>query len=146
MKSKLITLGLLSLVTTVLLSANSILSLGEYTSTSKEDAPKPVDDAVKNIHKEDKVKGSTTVPLVFESKTLSLSKENGETYQIIIKKVSHAPLTCKITREGKEIESISRKKRNFLVFDINTSQLKVDDNITLSNNHGEAMIEIMVEE
>ncbi len=137
MKQKLIKLGLLTLFsTTLLFGANKIIVLGKP----------PVDEGDKKAPKEDKVKGATKVTNVFKSETLSLAKEKGSIYHIVIKKVRQAPLTCKIIREGKELESLSKKQRKNLVFDIDTSLLKVDDNITLTNKNGVAIWEILVKE
>ena len=140
MKKQIIKLGLITfLLTTGLLSAGSIITLGKHT-------PTPVDEGEKNVPKKDRIKGATTVSVVFESKTLSLAKEDGKVHQIIIKKVSQAPLTCQVTRDGKTLDSVTKKQRFSLVFDINTTQLKVDDNITLSNKNDVVLLEILVKD
>jgi len=135
MRRKLIKLGLLALFsTTLLFGAGKIIALGKP----------PVDEGDKKAPKEDRVKGATKVTNVFKSKTLSIAKEKGAIYHIVIKKVRQAPLTCKIIRDGKELESISKKQRKNLVFDIDTSLLKVDDNITITNRKGVAIWEVLI--
>jgi len=139
MKQQLIKLGLMTLLSTTLcLNASSIITLGKVE-------PKPVDEGDKNKPKEDKIKGATKVSKLFKSIKISIAKENGKVHQIIIKKVSQAPLTCKLMRKDKQIESISKKQRLNLVFDIDTSKLKIDDNITVTNKNGTAILEVLVE-
>jgi hypothetical protein len=138
MKEKLIRLGLLTILfTTLSFGVDKIITLGEVKD-------RPVDEGHENRPKEDKVKGITKINKVFKSQTLSLAKEKGKIYKIIIEKVRQAPITCKIIRDKKELESLSKKQRKNLVFDIDTSMLKVDDNITLVNRKGEAIWEILV--
>ena len=140
MKQQLIKLSLITFLTsTGFLSATPIITLGEV----KE---RPVDEGEKNTPKEDKIKGATTVGNQFKSQVISLAKEQDTIYQIVIKKVSQAPITCKLIRNDKELESVSKKQRHNLVFDIDTTQLKVDDNITLINKNDTAILEILVKE
>jgi hypothetical protein len=121
------------------LFANPIIS-----SSNLEEDKKPVDEGQKKVHKEDRVKGSTTITDTFQSKTLLLSKEKNSVYKIILKKASHVPITCKLIRNNTEIEKLTVKQRNFS-FNLETSLLKVDDNITIRNRY-EIIGEIIVKE
>jgi len=136
MKIKLKFLGIFS--TIFLFGANPIISIGQVKD-------RPVDEGHEKAPKEDKVKGATKVTNLFKSETLSIKKEKDEVYKIVIERVRQAPIICKIIRKGKELESISsEKQRKNLVFDINTSLLNVDDNITLTNRKGVAIWEVLV--
>ncbi|MCH9741373.1 MAG: hypothetical protein K0U38_11135 [Epsilonproteobacteria bacterium] len=124
----------LLLTTGIAMATNPLVALGD----------KPVDEGQKNVHKEDRIKGSTLISNKFKSETMSLAKENGKIFKITLKKASHTPITCKVIRDNHEIINVQGTTRT-IVFDIDTSLLKVDDNITITNRY-KAIGEILVKE
>ena len=124
----------LTLIITVSLWASNLSE--EIQHTKKP----PVDEGNDLKPKADKVKGITFVNAEESNSTTTLSLENEkESIVITFTTSSHVPLTCKVIRKKKVVYSIEKEPSNprvsrALMFEIQKSELKADDEIIILNS------------
>ena len=106
-----------------------------FTSLLFADADKkPVDEGQRNIHKEDRIKGTTTVKNVFQKKSISLSKLK-ESYKIEGKELNHAPFKFYHYEEKrKKMILVSTEKENNIAFEIAKTLLSKGDALYVTND------------
>ncbi|HIP26683.1 MAG TPA: hypothetical protein EYG80_03405 [Flavobacteriaceae bacterium] len=114
----------------------SILNLMAQTEKVKTTGTKPVDEGIKTIEEEDRIKGSKENNNTFVYKTQSLSKIKKYIY-IKRKDISHAPFKC-LHVDGKSSKIttlfVEENSLNSINFKVDTSKLKVKDAIVVINH------------
>jgi len=120
----------------MLLSGLTVGSLMAQTEKVKTTGTKPVDEGIKTIEEEDRIKGSKENNNTFVYKTQSLSKIKSYLY-IKRKDISHAPFKClHVDGNSSKITTlfIEESSVNSINFKVDTSNLKVKDAIVVVNN------------
>ena len=120
----------------MLLSGLTVGSLMAQTEKVKTTGTKPVDEGIKTIEEEDRIKGSKENNNTFVYKTQSLSKIKSYLY-IKRKDISHAPFKClHVDGNSSKITTlfIEESSVNSINFKVDTSNLKVKDTIVVVNN------------
>ena len=120
----------------MLLSGLTVGSLMTQTEKVKTTGTKPVDEGIKTIEEEDRIKGSKENNNTFVYKTQSLSKIKSHLY-IKRKDISHAPFKClHVDGNSSKITTlfIEESSVNSINFKVDTSNLKVKDAIVVVNN------------